>query len=39
LYGLETSSFTLKEEHRMRGFEKMVLRMIFGLKREEVTGN
>jgi hypothetical protein len=29
---------TLKEEHRLRESENMVLRRIFGLKREEVTG-
>jgi hypothetical protein len=33
LYGCETWSLTLKEEHRLR-----VLRRIFGPKREEVTG-
>jgi hypothetical protein len=29
---------TLREEHRLRVFENRVLRMIFGLKRYEVTG-
>jgi hypothetical protein len=29
---------TLREEHRLRVFEKKVLRRIFGPKREEVTG-
>ena len=38
LYGCETWSLTLKEEHRLRVFENRVLRRIFGLKREEVTG-
>jgi hypothetical protein len=38
LYGCETSSVTLVEEHRLRVFEKRVLRRIFGLKRDEVTG-
>jgi hypothetical protein len=37
LYGSETWSLTLREEHRLRAFEKRVLR-IFGLKRAEVTG-
>jgi hypothetical protein len=34
LYGLETWSLTLREEHRLRVFEKRVLRRIFGPKRE-----
>jgi hypothetical protein len=38
LYGCETWSFTLREEHRLRVFENMVLRRIFGPKRDEVTG-
>jgi hypothetical protein len=38
LYGYETWSLTLKEEHRLRVFENRVLRRIFGLKRGEVTG-
>jgi hypothetical protein len=33
LYGCETWSLTLREEHRLR-----VLKRIFGLKRDEVTG-
>jgi hypothetical protein len=32
LYGCETWSVTLKEEHRLRVFENRVLRRIFGLK-------
>jgi hypothetical protein len=28
----------LREEHRLRVFENRVLRKIFGLKRDEVTG-
>jgi hypothetical protein len=28
---------TLKEKHRLRAFEKRVLRRIFGSKRDEVT--
>jgi hypothetical protein len=38
LYGCETWSVTLREEHRLRVFENRVLRGIFGLKRDEVTG-
>jgi hypothetical protein len=36
LYGCETWSLTLREEHRLRVFENRVLRRIFGLKRDEV---
>jgi hypothetical protein len=35
LYGCETWSFILREEHRLRVFENRVLRRIFGPKREE----
>jgi hypothetical protein len=35
LYGYETWSLTLREEHRLRVFENRVLRKIFGPKREE----
>jgi hypothetical protein len=38
LYGCETWCPTLREEHRLRVFENRVLRRIFGLKRDEVTG-
>jgi hypothetical protein len=38
LYGCETLSLTLREEHRLRVFENRVLRRIFGLKRGEVMG-
>jgi hypothetical protein len=38
LHGCETVSLTLREEHRLRMFENRLLRRIFGLKREEVTG-
>jgi hypothetical protein len=38
LYGCETWSLTLREEHRLRVFENRVLRKIFGLKRDKVTG-
>jgi hypothetical protein len=36
LYGCETWSLTLREEHRLRVFENKVLRRIFGPKRDEV---
>jgi hypothetical protein len=39
LYGCETWSLTLREEHRLRVFENKVLRRIFGPKRDEVTGD
>ena len=38
LYGCETWSLILREERKMRVFENRVLRRIFGLKRDEVTG-
>ena len=38
LYGCETWSLTLREEHRLRVFENRVLRRIFGPKRDGVTG-
>jgi hypothetical protein len=38
LYGCETWSLTLREEHRLRVFENRMLRRIFGLKRDEVMG-
>jgi hypothetical protein len=38
LYGCESWSLTLKEEHRLRVFENKVLRSIFGAKRDEETG-
>jgi hypothetical protein len=37
LYGCETWSLTLREEHRLRLFENKVPRRIFGPKRVEVT--
>jgi hypothetical protein len=37
LYGCETLSLTLREEHRLRVSETMVLRRIFGPKRDEIT--
>jgi hypothetical protein len=39
LYGCETWSLTLREEHRLRVFENRVLRRIFGPKTDEVTGD
>jgi hypothetical protein len=36
LYGYETWSLTLREERRLWLFENMVLRRIFGPKRDEV---
>ena len=38
LYGCETWSLTLIEEHRLRVFENKVLRKIFGAKKDEITG-
>jgi hypothetical protein len=39
VYGCETWSLRLREEHRLRVFENRVLRRIFGPKRDEVTGD
>jgi hypothetical protein len=38
LYGCETWSLTLREEHRLRVFKNRMLRRLFGPKRDEVTG-
>ena len=38
LYGCETWSLTLRDEHRLRVFENKVVRNIFGGKRGEITG-
>jgi hypothetical protein len=38
LYGCETWSLTLREEHRLRVFDNRVLRRIFGPTRDKVTG-
>jgi hypothetical protein len=38
LYGCQTWSLSVREEHRLRLFESKVLRRMFGPKREEVTG-
>jgi hypothetical protein len=39
LYGCETWSLTLREEYRLRVFDKRVLRRIFEPKRNEETGS
>jgi hypothetical protein len=38
LYGCETWSLTVKEDHKLRVFDNRVLRRIFGPKRDRVTG-
>jgi hypothetical protein len=38
IYGCETWSLTVKEEHRLKVFENRVFRRIFGPKRDEMTG-
>ena len=38
LYGCETWSLTLREERKLRVFKNIVLRRIFGPRRDEVTG-
>jgi hypothetical protein len=38
LYWCETWSLALRKENRLRVFQNTVLRRIFGLKRDEVTG-
>jgi len=38
LYGCEARLLTLREERRLSVFENKVLRRIFGLKRDKVTG-
>ena len=38
LYGSETWSLTLREEHKLRMFENKVLRKIFGAMRDKITG-
>ena len=38
LYGCETWPLTFREERKLRVFENMVLRRIFGPRRDEVTG-
>jgi hypothetical protein len=38
LYGYETLSLKLRDEHKLRVFENRVLRRIFGLRGDEVIG-
>jgi hypothetical protein len=38
LYGCETWSLTLREERRLRMSQNRMSRIIFGAKRDEVTG-
>jgi len=38
LYGYGTWSLTLREERKLRVFQNMVLRRIFGPRRDEITG-
>jgi hypothetical protein len=38
LYGCDTCSLILREEHKLRVFDNRVLRRIFGPKGDEVTG-
>jgi hypothetical protein len=38
LYGCETWSLALREEHKLSTFLKRMLRIIFGPKRDEVMG-
>jgi hypothetical protein len=38
LYGFETWSITLRAERNLRGFKNRVLRRVFGIKGDEVTG-
>jgi hypothetical protein len=38
VYGCETWSLTLGEEHKLRVFENRVLKIIFGSKRYEIMG-
>jgi len=38
LYECETWSLILRDEHRLRVFQKRVLRIIFGVKKDKVTG-
>jgi len=39
LYGCETWSLTMREDHRLRVFEKRVLGRVFGSKRDKLTGS
>jgi hypothetical protein len=37
LHAFENWSFTLREKHRLKGFQNRVLRKVFGPRRNEVT--
>jgi hypothetical protein len=39
LYGCDTWTLTLREVHRLRVYQNRVLGRIFGLRKDEVTGN
>jgi len=39
LYGCEPWSLPLREERKLRVFENMMLRRMFGPRRDEVTGH
>jgi len=39
LYGCESWSLTLREERKLRVFENMVLRRIFGPRRDKIKGD
>ena len=38
LYGCETWSLTFRKEQRLTRYDNVVLRKIFGAKRDEITG-
>ena len=38
MYGCETWSLTLREEHGLKVFENEELRKVFGAKTDEITG-
>jgi hypothetical protein len=38
LYGCETPSLTLREQHRLKVYGERVVRRIFGPKRDEIIG-
>jgi hypothetical protein len=38
MYGCKTWTLKLREDHRLKAFEDMILRRIFGPKSDEVTG-
>jgi hypothetical protein len=39
LYGCETWCLTVREEHRLKVFEDIVLRKVFGPKKDEAIGS